>query len=174
MAKKKPAFLNIVNNKLVPSVIDGTVNLVDETTIQLATSSLNGIMAASDKAKLDGITGGTPYAPLIVPAAVTLAVGDVVYVVDGEAAKTDRDADATAAADGIVSVAGATGENVTICTGGLLSGLSGLTPNTRYFVGSTAGAVEATAPTTGNVQEVMKAITTDTALVNIGELYNLA
>lgn len=76
------------------------------------------------------------------------AVGDVVYYTGSAWAKAKADAAATAEVVGIVSAV-ADANTFTLHFGGLITGLSGLTAGSVYFLSpSTAGALTATEPST--------------------------
>lgn len=94
-------------------------------------------------------------------------VSDVVYHAGGVWAKARADLPATCDVVGIVSaVAGV--NDFTVTTHGYISGLSGLTADTTYFLSpTTAGLLTATEPTTAGYvsKPVLQAITTTTAFV---------
>jgi hypothetical protein len=75
-----------------------------------------------------------------------LAVGEVVYI---SAADTVSKADHTTnyQAIGMASTAAAAAASVDVCSEGVVSGLTGLTAGSRYFLDSTAGAITTTIPT---------------------------
>lgn len=95
------------------------------------------------------------------------AVGDVIYYTGSAWAKAKADVDATSEVLGVVSaVAGA--NDFTVTQLGYISGLSGLTAGTTYYLSAaTAGALTATAPTTaGQVSKpVYVAVSTTEAYV---------
>lgn len=94
---------------------------------------------------------------VIATAGEALAAGDVVYLSDGSGSRTPGrwykgDADLTYASTaalmiGMVSSAIASGANGFVRLQGRVTGLSGLTAGTEYFVSGTAGTLTATAPT---------------------------
>jgi hypothetical protein len=76
------------------------------------------------------------------------AVGDVPYYTGSAYAKAKSDADSTSEALGVVSVV-TDANNFTLTMGGYVSGLSGLTAGTTYYLSdATAGLLTATQPTT--------------------------
>jgi hypothetical protein len=86
----------------------------------------------------------------------TIASGKCIYLSDGSGSKTGGRwylADADEEYSSLELILGfsteviASGASGTIRTGGVASGLSGLTAGTRYYVSATAGALTATAPT---------------------------
>lgn len=97
----------------------------------------------------------------------TEAVGNAIYV---SAVDTVAQADATneikMPAIGIV-VNKPSSITCYVVTHGLVSGLSGLTAGSRYFVSETAGAITTTAPTTSGsvVQEIGVALSTTELIV---------
>lgn len=87
-------------------------------------------------------------------AGVALAAGELSYISDGsgglnagQAYKSDADLEYASATPemGFVVSAVSLGDTVTLRAGGLVSGLSGLTPGARYYASGTAGAISATA-----------------------------
>lgn len=104
------------------------------------------------------------------------AVGDVIYHNGSAFAKAQANASATAEAVGIVSAV-ADSDNFTYTSHGYVTGLSGLTAGTVYFLSdSTAGAVTATAPTTtGYIRKAqLIALSTTTAHYNNFTGYTIA
>lgn len=86
-------------------------------------------------------------------AGVALAAGELAYISDGSGAlnagqayKGDADLEYASSTPemGLVVTAVSLGETVTLRTGGLLSGLSGLTPGALYYASGTAGAITVT------------------------------
>lgn len=76
-------------------------------------------------------------------------IGQPVYVdASGVYQLADASADATADVEGVVSVATAGGTFTLTLPGGYITGLSGLTAGTVYFLAEIAGELTATAPTT--------------------------
>ena len=75
-----------------------------------------------------------------------LALGDIVYI---SAADTVSKADAAGnyEAIGMARTAIGAAGSVDICSDGVLTGMTGLTAGSRYFLSATAGAVTTTAPT---------------------------
>lgn len=77
-----------------------------------------------------------------------IAQADVVYIsAANSVSKAKADADTTARAIGVAPLAIANAASGDICSDGLISGFSGLTAGSRYFLSAaTAGLVTATAP----------------------------
>jgi len=137
-----------------------------EATVQSAGAGDAGELVALDAGgKLDVSVLPTGVGPetKVLPASEALNAGDLVNVWLDGATVSARKADATTAgkeADGFVLSAVESGTNATVYTDGIDYQLSGLTAGAEYFLGATAGAAVATAPSgSGNVvQLVGKAI----------------
>lgn len=84
-------------------------------------------------------------------AAATIAASEVVYISAADNVNlAQANADATAAAIGVANTASTATNPVEVCSEGLISGFTGLTAGSRYFLSdATAGAVTTTAPTSG-------------------------
>src|SRR5574343_1547186 len=80
-------------------------------------------------------SGGDAISKAVAQTGHGLSVGDVVYHTGSAYAKADCDAEATAEVVGIVSAVADT-DNFTLLYGGYISGLSGLTAGTVYFLSS--------------------------------------
>ena len=119
----------------------------------------------------NAVTGSTSSNSVSATASEALAAGDVVsFHLDSSVLKV-RKADAsddTRLADGYVRTAVSSGATATVYTedGTVVTGLTGLTIGTEYFLSETAGAITATAPTTTGaiVQRVGKALSATTLL----------
>lgn len=104
----------------------------------------------------------------ITQAAHGFVVGDVIYRTSGSWAKAKADAASTAEAVGIVSAV-PTVNTFTVVVRGEITGLSGLTDGTLYFVSAgTAGALTSTEPTTNGhfVRPILEATGTTSGYVN--------
>ena len=91
-------------------------------------------------------------------------LGDCVYIHEsgtneGRISRTDADATGTAQGIGIAvrvasnvpdDTAAASGDTVTVCYDGVLTGFSGLSPGARQYVAPAPGALVETAPGTGD------------------------
>ena len=79
---------------------------------------------------------------------------------------TLTDADAALSADSVGVVSSVTDvNNFTLISGGYVTGLSGLTAGSRYYLSQTAGAITTTTPSTGNVKAVFIADTTTSGYI---------
>lgn len=106
-----------------------------------------------------------------------LSASDAVYLSDGSGGtttgrwyKTDADAPASstiANAVGFATAAINTGSSGTIRRGGHITGLSGLTAGTLYFVSATGGALTSTAP--ANQRAILQADSTTAGVILTGE-----
>lgn len=144
--------------------------------VALVTSSGAGdagkIVATDGSGKLDSslMPVGVGAATKTIEASETLASSDVVNVWDDSGTVKVRKADATAVgkeANGFVLAGVTSGQNATVYFDDELTGLSGLTPGTRYYLSAaTPGAITATAPSTaGNVvQHIGTAVSTSSII----------
>jgi hypothetical protein len=114
-------------------------------------------------------------------ASETLAAGDIVNIWDDSGTPKVRKADASGgaakAADGFVLSGFASAATATVYFDGTITGLSGLTGGTRYFLsGSSAGTPTATAVSTTayNSQTVGKALSSTELSFEAGEICILA
>lgn len=72
-------------------------------------------------------------------------------------------------AHGFVKQSTPQGGQVYMYTGGTLNGLTGLTVGSSYFLGSSAGQITATPPTTGFLQRIGIAVAADTIAVEVSD-----
>lgn len=118
---------------------------------------------------------GTPSLATLTPpnntqfkaiAAADLAAGDMVYInSSGKFAKADGTADdALAKAVGMIGIAAKSGQAATALHSVVFRYGSGLTPGARYYVATTAGALDSGA-TTGGTVPVAIAIDTENIFV---------
>lgn len=124
--------------------------------------NISAVPASASSVDLDGIAGEA------------LTAGQTVYLSDGSGSKTSgrwylADADLTyasseAAKTGMVIADIASGSTGTIRTDGVVTGLSGLTAGTSYYVSATAGTLTSTAPT---LRRLIGIANTTTSLVLI-------
>ena len=163
MAKQNPVFVNS-NGEL--EKIDGTTDTIDESLIQLATSSVNGLMASSDKSKLDGLSSSS----ISLAASEAITSGLLCYVdSSGEAAIASNAASSSKAElISLESSALGSSKNYAGPNYGTITMGSGLTVGATQFLG-TAGALTETPPTSSGtvVQKIGKAIDTNKVLVDI-------
>lgn len=113
-------------------------------------------------------------------AGVAIALGEVVYLSDGSNSLTAgrwylADADLYYGSIhpvlGVATAAIASGATGTIRVAGTITGLSGLTSGTTYYVSGTAGAVTATAP--ANARGVGQALSTTSIAIHIASAWIL-
>lgn len=112
----------------------------------------------------------------IVPTSENLSAGDLVNLYSATGVLTARKADASGGVakkcDGYVIAATTSPANATIYFDGTISGMSGLTLGTNYFLsGSLAGGVTSTPPTTAThiLQSVGKALSATELTFEAGE-----
>lgn len=120
----------------------------------LAGAPASGDAAAGKFWKADGTwavpssSGSTAVTKSITQSTHGFAVGDVIYYTGSAYAKAKADANSTSDALGVVSTVTDT-DNFTVTTSGYISGLSGLTAGSSFFLSAaTAGALTATEPST--------------------------
>lgn len=99
-----------------------------------------------------GLTsGGTPVVPYAdIVASEALAAGDLVNIWNDSGTAKVRKADGAVdgrEAHGLVRSAVSLNSNATVFFGGLITGLSGLTPGQQYLSVTVPGGVQSTAPT---------------------------
>jgi len=140
----------------------GIVNSGTITGGTLSGTTLSGTITASG-VNWVGLAGGATKD--ITQASHGFVVGDVLKFAGGVYAKAQADSAANAEVVGMVSVVGAGTDDFTLLNLGYVSGLSGLTANTEYFLSpTTAGAITATEPSTiGQVSKPLLLATSTTA-----------
>jgi hypothetical protein len=89
--------------------------------------------------------GGSAVTKSITQSSHGFSAGQVLYLSGSTYTLADADAEATAEVVGMVSAV-ADANTFTLTTEGYISGLSGLTAGTVYFLSATAGAITSTAP----------------------------
>lgn len=84
-----------------------------------------------------------------IPAGEAISANDIVYIsANDTVSKAKADAEATAHAIGFAEAGALLAAPVSVISNGIISGFSGLTANTRYYLsGATAGGYTASAPT---------------------------
>jgi hypothetical protein len=113
--------------------------------------------------------GGSANTTLsVAQAAHGFVVGNAVYHNGTTFAKSNASAPATAYCSGIVSAVANT-NTFTITTDGIITGLSGLTAGSKYFLSTTAGALSAAAPLGNNTvtKPVLMATSTTDGIVRV-------
>lgn len=132
--------------------------------IQIVSIGEMGPAGAQGPAGPAGPAGGSSGGTLTLQAGENLAVGDPVYVSANTFFKADNTTNFKSV--GIVPTATLAGFSVMVTTSGAIT-LTGLTPNSFYFLGS--GIITTVAPITGYVVRLGQAISSTTLLVNIEE-----
>jgi hypothetical protein len=153
------------------TLINGIRSLVSAKDSSAGAGDAGAIVALDSAGKIASnmMPNGVGADSRVVAASETLAAGDQVNLwLDGGALKT-RKADATAAgkeSHGFVEAGVTSGANATVIFDGTIPGLSGLTIGAKYFLGTTAGAIVATAPSAvGNVVQPVGVAASATELV---------
>ena len=131
----------------------GTLTEIEGTTVSVGAGSSGKIVALDGAGKLDLTVMPTGVAPSVVSVATSenLAAGDLVNIWSNGGVPTARKADASNGrqAVGFVIAGSTSPNNATVYLESSITGLTGLTPGSPYFLsGTTAGAITATAPTT--------------------------
>ena len=148
------------------ATFSGNVTLADDKVINLGEA---GKVDFGDEAPADNAATGIVFSFI---AGATLAIGDVVYMhTDGEVAKADADAVTSMPAIGICVGSGTDGNAVDVLVQGIMhdtSAFDTFTVGADIFVGTTAGAVSATAPSGSGdtVQKVGVALHADMVYFN--------
>ena len=148
------------------ATFSGNVTLADDKVINLGEA---GKIDFGDEAPADNAATGIVFSFI---AGATLAIGDVVYIhTDGEVAKADADAVTSMPAVGICVSSGSDGSAVDVLVQGIMhdtSAFATFTVGADIFVGTTAGAVTATAPSGSGdtVQKVGVALHADMVYFN--------
>lgn len=143
--------------------------VLDPSLLNAATSGANKIPLLDASGKLDASTmpTGIGQDAKTVTASEALTIGPV-NIYNNSGTPAVRKADATSEgkeANGFVLAAVASGAAATVFFEGRMSGLSGLTIGTRYYLATTAGTVTTTAPTTaGNVVQYLGTATDTTEI----------
>lgn len=143
--------------------------VLDPSLLNAAASGANKIPILDGSGRLDPSTlpTGVGQDAQSCPASESLAAGAYVNIWSDAGTAKARNADATAEgkeAHGFVTAAVASGATATVFKEGSNTGLSGLTPGTRLFLGTTPGAASATAPSAaGNVVQFVGIAATATS-----------
>lgn len=141
------------------TIVAGVKTLISALTTSSGAGDEGNLVALNSAGKIDDtmMPAGIGADTCVALASENLAAGDMVNLWDDSGTIKARKADATAAGkecDGFVSAAVTSGASATVTLDGTLAGLSGLTVGAHYFLGTTAGAITATAPSTaGNVYQ---------------------
>ena len=162
MAKKKPIFLSGGNLE----VVDGTTDTLDESLIQMATASVDGLMDSSDKAKLDNL----PAQSFSLLADGAVGTGKAVYITVAGKAKLATNTAAGTKAEAISLTSAASGDSVTLAgpNYGITSLGSGLTVGAAVYLGTTGGVTSAVPSADGSiVQRIGTAKASNSVLLDI-------
>lgn len=150
-------------------IVGGATGVTQESTVDTSAGAGDSgkIPSLNTSGKLDSTFMPTGFGSdtLSVTAGEALSAGDLVYInASGQALKADADS-ASKAAVGFVLTSISNGASGTVYFGsGMITGLTGLTAGSVYFLSQTAGAITTTAPTGTNViqQQVGVAANTTT------------
>lgn len=133
------------------TLVNGVINFVTAISSSTGVSDANKIVSTGPDGRLDNsvMPSGIGAATETISASETLSAGDFVNIWNDAGTRRARKAaaDNARAAMGFVLTAVTSGQNATVVLQGVNTGLTGLTPGTRYFLG-TNGAATTTAPTT--------------------------
>lgn len=135
--------------------------VLDPSIVNAAASGPNKIPLLDGSGRLDPSTlpTGVGQDAQSCPASEALAAGAYVNIWNDAGTAKARNADATAEgkeAHGFVTAAVASAATATVFKEGSNTGLTGLTPGTRLYLGTTPGTATATAPSTaGNVVQLV-------------------
>lgn len=142
--------------KRIINLLDGTTDLDASTPLKYdgtATLSNNNHLATVGYV-LSVVTGGTvtfDKQTISVTAGETIVANDVVYLKESDSRWWKVDADTSSTTDGTVTgiaISGNTaGNSFTVQVSGIVTGLSGLTANSKYYASNTAGGLSLTAGT---------------------------
>lgn len=142
--------------------------VLDPSLLNAATGGANKVLLLDAAGKVDAsvLPVGVGQDAATIHATEALSIGPV-NIYNNAGAEAVRGADATAEgkeANGFVNAAVASGANATVFFEGRITGLSGLTPGARYYLGTTAGTVDATAPSAAGsvVQYIGTAVSSST------------
>lgn len=152
------AITDWVAIKRINNVLDGTTNFNSAVNLGYdgAPTSLTGNQFATVQYVLDTVSGGTvTFDQQIIPnqtAGETLAINDVVYFKESDQRWWKADADDSATFYQVklginksVAIAGGT---IQVAISGPVSGFTGLTAGSKYYLSNTAGAISTSAGTT--------------------------
>lgn len=152
------------------TILSGVRTLATAIATSAGAGDANKIIATNSSGKLDVTMLPTGVGPttISVTTSETLAAGDFVNIYNNAGTRNVRKADATNTrpAHGFVLAAVTSGQTATVYQQGENTGLTSLTPGTPMFLGTTAGAATATAPSASGqiVQELGFALSTTSIL----------
>ena len=137
-------------------IVGGSTGVTQESTVDTSAGAGDSgkIPSLNSSGKLDSTFMPTGFGSdtLSLTAGEALSAGDLIYINgSGQMLKADADS-ASKAAVGFVLASVSNGASGTAYFGsGLVTGLTGLTAGSVYFLSQTAGAITTTAPTGTNV-----------------------
>ena len=155
--------LEVLKEKTL-NVLTVTDSAVFEGTVTVASLDVSGMVIVAGDVR---VGGDLQVAGAIVSeftAGQALSTGDVVAVSGANTVVRAYSTGNMPAIGVVVGGAGA-GDTVKVAIGGKVSGYGGLAVGSRYYVGETAGVVQAGAPSSGDKQVVGVAVSSDTLLV---------
>jgi len=127
-------------------------------------STVDVSAGAGDSGKVPSLDGGGKLDLSFMPSGIgadtrtvtageTLAAGDLIYFdAVPEAFKADANSDAKAAIGFVLAGISAAATGTAYFGSGIISGLSGLTPGSKYYLSTTAGTIDTAKPTgTGDI-----------------------
>ncbi len=161
-------------------LISGRIKEEEAIVVSAGAGDADKIPALDGTGRLDNsvMPNGIGADTATIEASENLAAGDLVNVFDSGGPKA-RKADATAEgkeAVGFVLEAVSSAANATVHFEGILSGLTGLTPGARQYLGTTSGARTETAPAgSGNVSQFLgRAVSATEISIEIGDPITVA
>ena len=143
------------------TLVNGVIQLLSSKDTSAGAGDAGKLVALNASGKVDDtmMPAGIGADILVAPASETLTAGDFVNVWDDAGTVKVRKANATdntKPANGFVKDGVSSGSNATVYFEGENDDLTSLTVGTAYYLGTTGGAVTATAPSaTGNVVQYL-------------------
>lgn len=140
------------------ALASGIIKEVVATIVSAGVANANQIVALGSNGLLDLSVMPVGIGPdtATITASENLAAGAIVNLWNNTGTTNARNADNTVAgkeAWGFVLAAVTSGQNALVYFGGEITGLSGLTPASTYFLGTTGAATSTSPSTTGNISQ---------------------
>lgn len=155
------------SNKFL-SVVSGVKTLLTAIATSAGAGDANKIIATDGSGRIDitFMPSGVGADTLSIEASENLSAGDFINIHDVSGARVRKaDNSNTRPAHGFVLSSVTSGANATVYLSGANTGLTSLTPGTRYYLG-TAGVATATAPSaSGEIVQYLGAANSTTSLV---------